>query len=39
MRSVFGPLLQDGVELIETDDTTAELAKHACNAFLATKIS
>jgi UDPglucose 6-dehydrogenase len=36
---VYRPLTQAGVPLIETDIKTAELAKHACNAFLAMKIS
>lgn len=39
MRRVYRPFLDDGVELIETDITSAELAKHASNAFLALKIS
>ncbi|MDQ4145223.1 MAG: UDP-glucose/GDP-mannose dehydrogenase family protein [Actinomycetota bacterium] len=39
MRDVYRPLLERGVELIETDIATAELSKHACNAFLALKIS
>lgn len=39
MRRVYEPLTSKGVRLIETDITTAELAKHACNAFLAMKIS
>jgi hypothetical protein len=39
MRSVYAPLIQQGVPYIETDLRTAELAKHACNAFLALKIS
>ena len=39
MRSVYAPLIQQGVRYIETDLRTAELAKHACNAFLALKIS
>jgi UDPglucose 6-dehydrogenase len=39
MRAVYSPMLNEGVPLIETDVTTAELAKHACNAYLAMKIS
>jgi UDPglucose 6-dehydrogenase len=39
VRRVYRPLTQAGVPLIETDIKTAELAKHACNAFLAMKIS
>jgi UDPglucose 6-dehydrogenase len=39
MRAVYEPLVAKGHRLIETDINTAELAKHACNAFLALKIS
>ncbi len=39
MRRLYRPFLDDGVRLIETDITSAELAKHASNAFLALKIS
>ena len=39
MRKVYEPLTAKGVRLIETDIQTSELAKHACNAFLAMKIS
>lgn len=39
MRLVYKPLTDRGYRLIETDIATAELAKHACNAFLSTKIS
>jgi UDPglucose 6-dehydrogenase len=39
MRRVYEPLIRDGVPIVETDIATAELAKHACNAFLAMKIS
>ncbi|MDQ4094720.1 MAG: UDP-glucose/GDP-mannose dehydrogenase family protein [Actinomycetota bacterium] len=39
MRRVYKPLTDRGHELIETDIVTAELSKHACNAFLALKIS
>jgi UDPglucose 6-dehydrogenase len=39
MRDVYRPLIEDGALLIETDVRSAELAKHASNAFLAMKIS
>ena len=39
MRRLYGPLIESGARLIETDIETAELAKHASNAFLAMKIS
>jgi UDPglucose 6-dehydrogenase len=39
MREVYRPLLERGTPLIETDVRSAELAKHACNAFLALKVS
>lgn len=39
MREVYRPLIDAGVPLIETDVRSAELAKHASNAFLAMKIS
>lgn len=39
MRQLYEPLVAKGVPLIETDIRTAELAKHACNAFLALKVS
>jgi len=39
MRSIYRPLTDRGIPLIETDIKTAELAKHASNAFLALKIS
>jgi UDPglucose 6-dehydrogenase len=39
MRALYEPQSSTGVPLIETDVTSAELAKHACNAFLAMKIS
>lgn len=39
MRRLYAPFVEDGARLIETDIETAELAKHACNAFLALKIS
>jgi UDPglucose 6-dehydrogenase len=39
MRRLYAPLIEAGARVIETDIPTAELAKHASNAFLATKIS
>jgi UDPglucose 6-dehydrogenase len=39
LRRLYAPLTAQGVPMIETDISTAELAKHACNAFLALKIS
>lgn len=39
MRAVYSPLIARGHRYIETDIATAELSKHACNAFLALKIS
>jgi UDPglucose 6-dehydrogenase len=39
MRRLYAPLLERGVRLIQTDVATAELSKHASNAFLALKIS
>jgi UDPglucose 6-dehydrogenase len=39
MRELYGPVVDRGARLIETDIETAELAKHASNAFLALKIS
>ena len=39
MRTIYAPFVEDGARMIETDIKTAELAKHACNAFLALKIS
>jgi len=39
MRELYAPLVASGARLIETDLRTAELAKHACNAFLAMKVS
>jgi len=39
MRELYRALTQGGIPLIETDVRTAELAKLASNAFLATKIS
>lgn len=39
MRALYEPFTDRGARMIETDIRTAELAKHACNAFLALKIS
>jgi UDPglucose 6-dehydrogenase len=39
MREVYAPLIKGGVPMIETDIVTAELSKHASNAFLALKVS
>ncbi len=39
MRRLYSPLTGRGIRLIETDLRTAEIAKHASNAFLALKIS
>lgn len=39
MRRLYQPLIDRGCIYIATDIRTAELAKHACNAFLAMKIS
>lgn len=39
LRELFAPLIDEGIPWIQTDLQTAELAKHACNAFLALKIS
>ncbi len=39
MRRVYKPMTETGTLLLETDVRTAELAKHACNAFLSLKIS
>ena len=39
IRRLYRPFIDAGAPLIETDITSAELAKHASNAFLALKIS
>jgi UDPglucose 6-dehydrogenase len=39
LRELYAPITDAGHLLIETDIATAELAKHASNAFLALKIS
>ena len=39
MRELYAPVLKAGCRYFATDIHTAELAKHACNAFLALKVS
>jgi UDPglucose 6-dehydrogenase len=39
LRRIYEPLTERGVPLIETGISTAEISKHACNAFLAMKLS
>ena len=39
MRELYAPMVKLGIPFIETDINTAELSKHACNAFLALKVS
>jgi UDPglucose 6-dehydrogenase len=39
MRTLYEPMIEAGGRYFATDVSTAELAKHACNAFLALKIS
>lgn len=39
MRRLYAPVLEAGCRYFATDIATAELAKHACNAFLSLKIS
>lgn len=39
MRNLYAPMVEAGARWIQTDLRTAELAKHACNAFLAMKVS
>jgi UDPglucose 6-dehydrogenase len=39
IREVYRSLIDSGVRYFATDIASAELAKHACNAFLAAKIS
>ena len=39
MRRLYAPFTDEGVPLVETDVATAELSKHAVNAFLALKVS
>ena len=39
LRRIYEPLTSRGIPLIETGISTAEIYKHACNAFLAMKVS
>ncbi|MBA2509271.1 MAG: UDP-glucose/GDP-mannose dehydrogenase family protein [Nocardioidaceae bacterium] len=39
LRELYAPVLDQGIPLVVTDPTTAELVKVAANSFLATKIS
>lgn len=39
MRTIYAPLIEKGIPYFATDVRTAEIAKHASNAFLALKIS
>jgi UDPglucose 6-dehydrogenase len=39
LRELYDPIVRNGGKYFATDVPTAELAKHACNAFLALKIS
>jgi UDPglucose 6-dehydrogenase len=39
MKALYQPYIDGGAHWIATDVRTAELAKHACNAFLSMKIS
>lgn len=39
MRDVYSTMTDSGTRYVATSVATAELAKHACNSFLATKIS
>lgn len=39
LRQVYAPMITEGIPLIVTEVTTAELVKVAANSFLATKIS
>lgn len=39
MRELYATLIEKGTNVIETDLRTAELSKHASNAFLALKVS
>ena len=39
MRRIYRPMIELGARYFATDAATAELAKHACNAFLALKVS
>jgi len=39
MQELYEPFVRSGNPILEMDNTSAELSKYACNAFLATKIS
>lgn len=39
MRRLYAPLVAQGARYFATDVRSAEIAKHACNAFLALKVS
>jgi UDPglucose 6-dehydrogenase len=39
MRELYAQGIEAGVPYVETDPRSAEVAKHACNAFLALKVS
>src|SRR2546427_3510466 len=39
LRTLYAPIVETGARYHATDVRTAELAKHACNAFLSLKIS
>lgn len=39
MKELYQPFIDEGAMWLQTDVQTAELSKHACNAFLAMKIS
>lgn len=39
LRRIYEPMTSKGIPLIETDIATAEISKHACNAFLSMKVS
>lgn len=39
MRNIYKPLLEQGIKIVETDLSTAELIKYTSNSFLATKIA
>ena len=39
LRRIYEPMTGRGIPLIETDIATAEISKHACNAFLSMKVS
>ena len=39
LRRIYEPMTSKGIPLIETDIVTAEISKHACNAFLSMKVS